>query len=92
MDENLLDLDESLQDEYTDVEEIQELIETKKASEDYIHMDYNLETAEERNLKVKEIIEKTPTEKLTPKYLEKLADYIVFAMDKQEKKQRKIRN
>ena len=90
MDENLLDLDESLQDEYTDVEEIQELIETKKASEDYIHMDYNLETAEERNLKVKEIIEKTPTEKLTPKYLEKLADYIVFAMDKQEKKQRKI--
>ena len=42
MDENLLDLDESLQDEYTDVEEIQELIETKKTSEDYIHMDYNL--------------------------------------------------
>jgi hypothetical protein len=53
-------------------------------------MDYSLETPEERNQKVKEIIEKTPPEKLTAKYLEKLADYIVFAMDKQERKNKKI--
>ena len=56
----------------------------------YIKMDYSLETPEERNQKVKEIIEKTPPEKLTAKYLEKLADYIVFAMDKQERKSKKI--
>lgn len=56
----------------------------------YIKMDFSLETPEERNEKVKEIIEKTPPEKLTPKYLEKLTDYIIFAMDKQERKERKI--
>ena len=56
----------------------------------YIKMDFSLETPEERNEKVKEIIEKTPPEKLTPKYLEKLADYIIFAMDKQERKKKKI--
>ena len=56
----------------------------------YIKMDFSLETPEERNEKVKEIIEKTPPEKLTPKYLEKLADYIIFAMDKQERKEKKI--
>ena len=56
----------------------------------YIKMDFSLETLEERNEKVKEIIEKTPPEKLTPKYLEKLTDYIIFAMDKQERKEKKI--
>ena len=56
----------------------------------YIKMDFSLETPEERNEKVKEIIDKTPPEKLTPKYLEKLADYIIFAMDKQERKEKKI--
>lgn len=57
---------------------------------EYIKMDYSLETPEERNEKVKEIIANTPSERLTPKYLEKLADYIVFAMDKQERKKKKI--
>ena len=56
----------------------------------YIKMDFSLTTPYERNEKVKEIIEKTPPEKLTPKYLEKLADYIIFAMDKQERKEKKI--
>jgi hypothetical protein len=57
---------------------------------EYIKMDYSLETPEERNQKVQEIIEKTPSERLTQKYLEKLADYIIFAMDKQDRKQKKI--
>lgn len=56
----------------------------------YIKMDYSLETPEERNEKVKEIIANTPPERLTSTYLEKLADYIVFAMDKEERKQKKI--
>ena len=53
-------------------------------------MDFSLETPEERNEKVKEIIANTPPEKLTPNYLEKLTDYIIFAMDKQERKRKKI--
>lgn len=58
--------------------------------QNYIKMDFSLETPEARNEKVKEIIANTPPERLTPQYLEKLADYIIFAMDKQERKQKKI--
>ena len=57
---------------------------------DYIPMDFSLETPEERKKKVEEIISQTPPERLTPSYLEKLADYIIFAMDKQERKNKKI--
>ena len=57
---------------------------------DYIKMDFTLETPEERKAKVEEIIANTPPEKLTPYYLERLTDYIIMAMDKQEKKKKKI--
>ena len=57
---------------------------------DYIKMDYSLTTPEERKAKVEEIIANTPPEKLTPRYLEKLADYIIFAMTKEERKNKKI--
>lgn len=63
---------------------------TQKADDDYIKMDFSLETAAERCDKVKEIIENTPEEKLTPKYLEKLSDYILMAMPKEEKKSKKL--
>ena len=56
----------------------------------YIKMDFSLETPEERNELVKKIIANTPPEKLTQKYIEKLADYIIFAMDKEERKTKKI--
>lgn len=59
-------------------------------SADYIKMDYNLETAEERVEKTKEIIANTPLDKLTPKYLDKMADYITEPITKEEKKQQKI--
>lgn len=55
-----------------------------------IKLDYSLETPEERNELVKKIIDKTPSEQLTPKYLEILSDYIIFTMDKQERKQKQI--
>ena len=62
-----------------------------QAESGYIKMDWSLVTPEERVQKTKEIIENTPSEKLTAKYLEKMADYIVFAMDKQERiRERKI--
>lgn len=57
---------------------------------DYIKMDFSLETPEERVKKVEEIIANTPSERLTPSYLEKLSDYIVFAMNKEEKKKKYI--
>lgn len=59
-------------------------------SDEYIKMDYSLATAEERVQKVKEIIANTPSERLTKRYLDKLGDYIVEAMSKSEKKQKKI--
>ena len=57
---------------------------------EYIKMDFNLETPEERVEKVKEIISQTPPEKLTDRYVNKLSDYIIFAADKQERKKKKI--
>lgn len=56
----------------------------------YIKMDFSLEQPEERVKKVEEIIANTPSEKLTPYYIEKLTDYIIFAMDKKERLQNNI--
>lgn len=83
-----------VQDGITEEEELFYIIEeeTKEDEENsnYIKMDYSLETPAERNQKVKEIIEQTPPEKLTSTYLDKLADYILDAINKEEKKERKI--
>ena len=54
-----------------------------------LRLDYKLETPEDRTALVHKIIEQTPSEKLTPRYLEILADYIVFAAEKQDRKERK---
>ena len=53
-------------------------------------LDYKLESPQERNELVKKIIDETPPEKLTQRYLEILTDYIIFAMDKEERKRKKI--
>ena len=53
-------------------------------------LDYKLETPQERNELVKKIMDETPPEKLTQRYLEILTDYIIFAMDKEERKRKKI--
>ena len=66
----------------------EEIIEEKDNG--YIKMDFSLESPFERNELVKKIIEQTPPERLTNSYLEKLTDYIIFAMDKEERKQKKI--
>ncbi|MCD8210455.1 MAG: hypothetical protein LUC37_02795 [Prevotella sp.] len=55
-----------------------------------IKLDYTLQTPEERNELVKKIIDNSSPEDLTPRYLEILSDYIIFAMDKQERKQKNI--
>lgn len=57
---------------------------------EYIKMNYKLKTAEERVEKVKEIIANTPSERLTQKYLDKLSDYIVIPIERQERKENHI--
>lgn len=53
-------------------------------------LDYSLQIPQERNELVKKIIDETPPEQLTNKYLTILSDYIIFAMDKEERKKKKI--
>lgn len=90
-------MDEMLEETYVLSEDEQEIQDNspeddneEEASPAYIKMDFSLITPEERTKKVEEIIASTAPEKLTPVYLEKLADYIIFAMDKQERKQKQI--
>jgi len=60
------------------------------AQEDnHIKFDYTLETPEERNELIKKIIENTPPDRLTKKYLTAMSDYILLAC-KSEIKERKI--
>ena len=87
--------------EYCDLEEedleteaeIAEAIEDKIIEEDVKEsrkLDYTLETPEERIALVDKIVNETPPEQLTNRYLEILADYIIFAMDKEERKKRHL--
>lgn len=55
-----------------------------------LKLDYHIESPEERTELVKKIVEQTPPEKLTNRYLEILADYIIFAMSKEERKKKNI--
>lgn len=53
-----------------------------------IKLDYDLQTPQERLDLVNKILEETPNP--TSEYLEILADYLIFCMEKQEKKEKKI--
>ena len=53
-----------------------------------LKLDYSLETPEERNQLVQQILAETPN--VSPKYLEILANYLILCMEKQERKEKKI--
>ena len=53
-----------------------------------IKLDYTLSSPAERNELVKKILEENPEP--GDKYLEILTDYLIFAMEKEEKKEKKI--
>ena len=55
-----------------------------------IKVDFTIEDPEERVALVQKIIDNTPPDKLKSGYLQYLATYIVSAMTKKEKKQKKI--
>ena len=81
------------EDELETEEEISESIEEKIHTENVKtsrKLDYTLESPKERIALVDKIVNETPPEQLTHKYLEILADYIVFAMDKEERKKKHI--
>lgn len=59
-------------------------------SKNELKLDYTLQDPGARNELVKKIIEQTPPQRLTPKYLQLLSDYLVFAMDKEERKKKNI--
>jgi len=53
-------------------------------------LDYSIKDAETRKQIVEEIITQIPPNQLTEKYIEILSNYIVLAMDKEEKKKKEI--
>lgn len=55
-----------------------------------LQLDYTIEKPEDRVALVNKIVENTPAEQLTDKYLETLANYIVWAMDKEDKRAKTI--
>lgn len=55
-----------------------------------IKLDYSIQQPKKRVEIVEKIIENTPPEKLTPRYLQILSDYIIFAMDKKQRKEKTI--
>jgi hypothetical protein len=83
------DTDNPIDENTIDDESVEEKIETENIKPTR-KLDYSLKTPQERNELVKKIISETPPEQLTNKYLEILSDYIIFAMDKEERKQKKI--
>ena len=52
-----------------------------------LRLDYKLKTCQERAGLVNKIVALTPSEKLTPRYLELLGDYIMGGITKEEKKE-----
>nr|DAI51127.1 MAG TPA: hypothetical protein [Caudoviricetes sp.] len=53
-----------------------------------IKLDYSIQSPEERNALVQQILAETPNP--SPKYLEILADYLVLCLERQEKRQKKL--
>lgn len=84
------ELDEEYEgDSQQDNESIEDKI-YEENIEEHLKLDYKLESPVERTELVRKIIEQTPPQQLTNRYLEILSDYIIFAMDKQERKNKKI--
>lgn len=77
-----------MQDQLENAAVIKENIQTNL--QDVIRLDYSIEDPEERVKLVEKIIENTPQSNLTNRYLEILANYIIFAMTKKQKKEKKI--
>ena len=67
---------------------MQELEENVNTESQSLKLNYSIKDPEERVKLVNKIIEQTPSERLNNKYLEILANYIILAKTKNEKKQK----
>lgn len=61
----------------------------KKEEKQIIKLDYSLNSPIERTELVRKICENADPETLTPRYLEILSDYIIFEVDREERKKQK---
>lgn len=89
--QDLLQLDEAdpCENDESAPEQEAELLENKIEEENIkptLKLDYKLKTCAERAELVNRIVEQTPEENLTNKYLEILGDYIMGGITKEEKK------
>ena len=75
----------SMQKQKENAAAVEEGIQTSQ--DNVIKLDYSLEDPDERVKLVEKIIENTPQEKLTNRYLEILANYIIYAKTIKEKKE-----
>lgn len=75
----------SMQNQKENAAAVEEGIQTSQNN--VIKLDYSLEDPDERVKLVEKIIENTPQEKLTNRYLEILANYIIYAKTIKEKKE-----
>ena len=79
-------LDEIIDQEIESIEETIAMEDIKPA----LKLDYTLKTMEERSALVDKIIQQTPSPQLTPRYLEILTDYIMNALTKEERKEKRF--
>ena len=80
----------SIMHEIDDKIVIEEDYESPDADATQLKLDYTIESPVQRNELVKKIVESLPPQRLTNRYLEILADYIIFAMTKEERKTKNI--
>lgn len=71
-------------------ENINEIDEFEDAEIESRKLDYTIQKPEDRSNFVQKIINESVDKQLSETYLEKLSDYIIFAMDKKERKEKKI--
>ena len=60
------------------------------AEQEGLKLDYSITDPQERVKLVQQIVDQTPANKLSPRYMEIMADYMIFAMDKEERKKKRI--
>lgn len=62
----------------------------EEKTQDTIKLDYSVKSAADRKKIVEQILQEADPKQLTASYLEILSNYIIFAMDKEEKQTKKI--
>ena len=89
----MIDAENEFLDDEEDFESEDEIIEEKIAAENIKtikKLDYTLQTPEQRSEFVKDFVKNYSDGQLSNRYLEILSDYIIFAMDKEERKKKEI--